>query len=257
MTKFELAFFDIDGTLAKHSDPKHKTTMYQRVPESARLAIKNLKDVGIEPIIATGRNHGMIKELLSSLNIESFIANNGRYVMFKNKKIAHDTFSNKDIRDIVDYLKQERISYCFETADHLYVNQNSDFVDDGSMELEEIGENDIPENIIQMIVRSKKTFEIPIKGIQAVKVAPRVYDITMENSNKAVGVKKMLSAMDIKKESTIAFGDEENDLEMFKSTGYTVSMGNGIDEIKKISDYVTDNVDDDGVWKACKALNLF
>lgn len=257
VTKFKLAFFDIDGTLAKHSDPSHRTTMYQRVPESARLAIKKLKDAGIEPIIATGRNHGMIKELLALLNIESFIANNGRYVMFKNKKIAHDTFKETDVRSIIDYFKQEQIPYCFETTDHLYINQNSNFVDDGSMGLERIGENDIPQNIIQMIVRSNKSIKIPIKGIQAVKVAPQVYDITMENSNKAVGIKKILAAMKIEKEDTIAFGDEENDLEMFQNVGYTVAMGNGIEKIKEISDYVTNDVDDDGVWNACEELNLF
>lgn len=257
MTNFKLAFFDIDGTLAEHSDPKNQTTMLQRVPESTKLSIKNLKSVGIEPIIATGRNHGMIRELLNALEIDSFIANNGRYVVFQDKKISHDTFDHEQVKEIVEYFDQRKIDYCFETDDHLFINRNSKFLDDGSMGLERIGEGEIPSEVIQMIVRSKNSFEIPIPKIQAVKVAPRVYDITMENSNKSVGVNKILTAMNIDANESLAFGDEENDIEMFNAVGYGVSMGNGIDEIKKLSDYVTSDVSDNGIWNACKYLNLF
>lgn len=257
MSKFKLAFFDIDGTLAKHSDPNHITKMIDRVPQSTKSAIEQLKISGIEPVIATGRNHGMIKNLLDSLKIDSFIANNGRYVVFKDQKVAHDTFTKEQVKDIVAYFDQRQISYCFETCDHLFINENSNFLDDGSMGLEKIEDNVIPDEIIQMIVRSDEPFEVPIDGIQSVKVAPKVYDITMANSNKAVGINKILPAMDIRPEETLAFGDEENDIEMFGAVGFSVAMGNGTKKIKSLADYVTDSVDNNGIWNACKYLKLF
>ena len=257
MSQYKLAFFDIDGTLAAHNDPKVKSSMVERVPESTRLAIKKLKETGVEPIIATGRNHGMIRELLQSLNIGSFIANNGRYVVYKNQKIAHDVFSKDHLQEIVKYFGSKHIDYCFETIDHLYINQSSQFLDDGAMDLDKIPDGKIPDEVIQMIVRSKDSFDVPIDGIQAVKVAPGVFDITMENSNKAVGIDRILSAMKIRAGETIAFGDEENDIEMFEKAGYTIAMGNGIPKIKELANYVTTDVTDDGIWNACIALKLF
>ncbi|MFD1419093.1 HAD family hydrolase [Companilactobacillus keshanensis] len=257
MSQYKLAFFDIDGTLASHNDPKIKSSMVDRVPESTRLAIKELKKSGIEPIIATGRNHGMIRDLLQSLNISSFIANNGRYVVFNDQTIAHDVFSRDHLQEIVKYFKSKHIDYCFETNDHLYLNKSSKFLDDGAMDLDKIPDGEIPDKVIQMIVRSKESFDIPIGGIEAVKVAPGVFDITMENSNKAVGIDKILSAMKIRVGETLAFGDEENDIEMFEKAGYTIAMGNGIPQIKKLADFVTTDVNDDGIWNACIALKLF
>jgi hydroxymethylpyrimidine pyrophosphatase-like HAD family hydrolase len=45
--------------------------------------------------------------------------------------------------------------------------------------------------------------------------------------------------MDIPKERIIAFGDENNDLEMIEFAGVGVAMSNGIDELKSIADEVT------------------
>ena len=45
--------------------------------------------------------------------------------------------------------------------------------------------------------------------------------------------------MDIPKERIIAFGDENNDLEMIDYAGVGVAMSNGIDELKSIADEVT------------------
>ena len=48
----------------------------------------------------------------------------------------------------------------------------------------------------------------------------------------------------------MAVGDQDNDIEMLKAAGIAVAMGNGTEELKKIADYVTDTVDNDGVVKA-------
>jgi hydroxymethylpyrimidine pyrophosphatase-like HAD family hydrolase len=39
---------------------------------------------------------------------------------------------------------------------------------------------------------------------------------------------------------------------MLKTVGLSVAMGNAPDELKAIADYVTDHIDDDGVYKALK-----
>ena len=58
------------------------------------------------------------------------------------------------------------------------------------------------------------------------------------------------------KEEIIAFGDGENDLEMLAFAGVGVAMGNADEEVKEVADYVTTEIDDDGIWNACKHFKL-
>ena len=60
----------------------------------------------------------------------------------------------------------------------------------------------------------------------------------------------------IRQEEMIAFGDGENDMEMLQFAGIGVAMGNAEAEVKALADYVTADIDDDGIWKACKHFGL-
>jgi hydroxymethylpyrimidine pyrophosphatase-like HAD family hydrolase len=40
---------------------------------------------------------------------------------------------------------------------------------------------------------------------------------------------------------TVAVGDEQNDISMIQTAHVGVAMKNGIDELKKVADYVTEN----------------
>ena len=55
----------------------------------------------------------------------------------------------------------------------------------------------------------------------------------------------------------VVFGDSRNDLSMFRGPWTKVAMGNAIPELKELADFVTADVADDGIYKACEALNLF
>ena len=45
----------------------------------------------------------------------------------------------------------------------------------------------------------------------------------------------------------MACGDQDNDIEMLLAAGVKVAMGNATEDLKKIADYVTETVDNDGV----------
>ena len=55
---------------------------------------------------------------------------------------------------------------------------------------------------------------------------------------------------------TISFGDAKIDLSMFELCAYNVAMGNGGIEIKEAADYITTDVNDDGLYNAFKYLKL-
>ena len=55
---------------------------------------------------------------------------------------------------------------------------------------------------------------------------------------------------------TISFGDAKIDLSMFECCAFNVAMGNGGPEIKEAADYITTDVNDDGLYDAFKYLKL-
>ena len=55
---------------------------------------------------------------------------------------------------------------------------------------------------------------------------------------------------------TIAFGDAKIDIPMFECCAFGVAMGSGGEEIRACADYVTDDVDKDGLYKAFVHLGL-
>ncbi|MFL6562432.1 MAG: HAD hydrolase family protein, partial [Bacillus sp. (in: firmicutes)] len=58
-------------------------------------------------------------------------------------------------------------------------------------------------------------------------------------------------------ERIIAFGDEDNDLEMLEYAGYGIAMGNAIDKVKTIANEVTLSNEEDGVGQyLAELLNL-
>jgi hydroxymethylpyrimidine pyrophosphatase-like HAD family hydrolase len=55
----------------------------------------------------------------------------------------------------------------------------------------------------------------------------------------------------------VVFGDAVNDITMFVDDWTKVAMGNAIPELKARADYITTDVDKDGIYNACIALGLF
>lgn len=74
-----------------------------------------------------------------------------------------------------------------------------------------------------------------------------IIEIVRKGIHKAVGLKKISNYFGIPQERIIAFGDEDNDLEMIDYAGVGVAMGNAIDEIKNIAKHITDTNENSGV----------
>ena len=78
----------------------------------------------------------------------------------------------------------------------------------------------------------------------------------MPDITKAHAIDELLQYLGAKKEDTIAFGDAKVDIPMLEYCAYGVAMGNGGAEIKEMADYITDDVDCDGLYHAFEKLGL-
>lgn len=75
-------------------------------------------------------------------------------------------------------------------------------------------------------------------------------------ASKARGLERLCAYFKIPMEKTVAFGDSMNDYEIVRAAGIGVAMGNAVEELKQVADYVTTPIGEDGVWNACVNLKL-
>jgi len=84
-----------------------------------------------------------------------------------------------------------------------------------------------------------------------------IIEVVRKGIHKAVGLQKIADYFGIPRDRIIAFGDEDNDLEMIDYAGVGVAMDNAIDDLKGIAKHITDSNEDSGVGNfLAKYLNL-
>lgn len=74
-------------------------------------------------------------------------------------------------------------------------------------------------------------------------------ELIPEGISKATAIKQVQNQLNISPEHTFTFGDGENDIEMFKTSKYSVAMDNASDLVKKQANFTTDTYLNDGVAK--------
>ena len=79
-------------------------------------------------------------------------------------------------------------------------------------------------------------------------------EVLKKGVNKAFGLEKLAAALNIDPCEIAAIGDAANDIEMLEYAGLAIAMGNASEEVKAISDILTDTNENNGVIKAIDNL---
>lgn len=250
-------FFDIDGTLVSF-----KT---HQVPDSTIEALKQLKKKGIKIFIATGRGKDGLK-VLDEIEFDGYITLNGQYCYDKDLIIYQNTIDPHDLQNLVNYLDNHQVPCGFTEEYDKYYNYRDWRVD----EIHRITQNDgqPAKDCSQVCTRKiyqcqcfvdeaeeKELLKLMPNCISA-RWHPMFCDISPKGGTKQNGIDKFLEYYHLQLSETMAFGDGGNDIPMLNHVNLAVAMGNGNEEVKKAADYVTDEVDLDGVVKALKHFNL-
>ena len=83
--------------------------------------------------------------------------------------------------------------------------------------------------------------------LYVIRSTPRFCEFSSPSATKGNAVRFLAEKWGINKEEIMACGDQDNDIEMLLAAGVKVAMGNATEDLKKIADYVTETVDNDGV----------
>ena len=88
------------------------------------------------------------------------------------------------------------------------------------------------------------------RNVTGVRWHPDFTDMIPADGGKPRGIRCFMEHHGFSREQTMAFGDGGNDIAMLRFAGIGVAMGNANDEVKAVADYVTDDVDHDGIMNA-------
>ncbi|MBQ9663699.1 MAG: HAD hydrolase family protein [Oscillospiraceae bacterium] len=250
-------FFDIDGTLLAGGPLGY-------VPESTKLAVKKLKEAGHFLAIATGRAQFMGAPYMQLLGMENMVSDGGNGITIDGELIGIEPLNKADVVALVRECEERGFPWGLAVD-----NSDVRLVPDGRF-YEATHDNYIKCRIVPgldpedqeiiykayVVCREPEEYTLEsLKKLPWCRYMPEYFFV--EPTEKAVGIRRMMDYYHADYSDAIVFGDGANDLTMFTDDWTKVAMGNAIPELKAKADYVTTDVDQDGIYNACLALGLF
>lgn len=253
-------FFDIDGTLV--SFKTHK------VPQSTKEALKLLRQKGIKLFIATGRAFMSIDNL-DNFQFDAYITLNGGYCLTGNKEVIYKSkIPSNNIYALNDYLKNTEMFPCMAaTEDEITINYIDDdvrhilelinFATPVIKSFEEVRDIEVFQ-LMAFVDKEKEDYLMKniLTDCAPTRWNPLFTDIIREGNSKQTGMDKLLDYYHIDLSETMAFGDGGNDIPMLQHASVSIAMGNAHDDVKQAASYITDSVDEDGIWNALKKFSI-
>lgn len=254
----KIIIFDIDGTLY---DNRNKC-LY----ESSIECIKELYKKGHELVIASGRSYPMINNIEKIKKyINTYILINGQIILRDGKEIYKDPIDTNKLRVLLEDFDKWDIPYGCISSSLERLNKVNDDVNYAytSFCLKEPVVDEkyyLKDDIYQIwcFSDSEKVRDFIFKhpDYDFMAWGGTGYDVVPKGKNKANTIIKLIDILNYDMKDVIAIGDGYNDINMIKTVGFGIAMGNACEELKEAADYITDDIDKDGVYKAFKYLKM-
>lgn len=271
---------DVDGTLIDYET---------KLPASAAKAVQMARSNGHKVYICTGCSKAEIGQR-NLCEVDGMIGGNGAYVEDGDHVVMHQGLSKEDVKHIVDWCNERKLGFYLEANSGMYCNDYmleqgpltmikyaqgkgadlsqakasaDDFVN-GFIHLqgEALYRDDV--NKISFILSSyqdhldsQKEFPHLVANTWGGKGEVALFgDLGPTGITKRHAIEVLLEYLHADQKDTISFGDAKIDLSMFACCAFNVAMGNGGEEIKAAANYITTDVNDDGIYRAFEYLNL-
>lgn len=251
-------FMDVDGTLLSHRT--------HGVPKSTVRSLEMLRQKGIKVFVCTGRHLPELRKLpLGNLEFDGFVTLNGQLVLDREGNLLFGNPLPEPVRRALGELfVQHRLPMLLMEENRLYINFINGLVERVQQQISSA----LPQTgayegnpIYQASVYLENKDETLLRaclpeGARMVRWNNEGVDVISATGGKAEGMKQLLRHFGLQPGEVMAFGDGENDTDMLSFAGIGVAMGNGAPCAKVAADYVTADIDDDGVEKALRHFAL-
>jgi Cof subfamily protein (haloacid dehalogenase superfamily) len=116
-----------------------------------------------------------------------------------------------------------------------------------------VGVSDDHDLVAQAEAAVQKSYDT---HVSAARSQPHYLDVTHPTANKGVVVERLSHRFNIPQEQIATFGDQLNDVLMFRRGGISVAMGNASEAVRREATYVTKSNEDDGFAEAVERYVL-
>lgn len=257
-TDIRAVFFDVDGTLTSF--------VTHEIPMSTIDALYRLREHGVRIFICTGRapsQFAVVSHMLP-MTFDGIVAANGQYCFDDHGVLDTKSLDTDDIAVIVDWLdRHPDVVANFSERDYVYFNQITPAMEAAWNQLGKTAPTryvDDPHirplthetlQISPFITRDQEAELTGLcRNVAGVRWHPDFTDLIPADGGKPHGMQCFMNRYGLTREQTMAFGDGGNDITMLEYAGIGVAMGNANNRVKASADYVTDDVDHDGVMNA-------
>ena len=279
MSDKKIVFLDVDGTLTNYEN---------MVPESAKVAIRQARANGHRVYMCTGRSKAENPPEITEIGFDGIIGGNGCYVESDGEVVMHQLITLEQCKHIVDWLHSRGLEFYLESNNGLFASEHfreasrdvmvayakgkgataneaeetaSAFVNGliygGELYRDDLNKVSFILSSYQDHLDSIEEFPDLVARTWGGKGEHALFgDLGVKGVDKAVSVRKLVDYLGADMADTFAFGDAKVDIPMFEACAVGVCVGSGGDEAKAAADYVTDAVDDDGVYNAFKHFGL-
>jgi Cof subfamily protein (haloacid dehalogenase superfamily) len=247
----KLVAVDLDGTLLNKEG---------HVPEENAWALKKFDQQGGTVALATGRSIQSAKEVFAQLNLSGYtLASNGAYVarieqgeikeVLKNYTIIPET-----VKTALSLAMKSGVTVVASRAtqdDRISFAQDKNEVNSpyyAQFNLKESKAEDLWEQIdkdTSKLVKLRSQLEM--KQINSSYSDKYWLEVMADGVNKGAALKFLTNYLSMELSEVIAFGDQENDLEMLEISGNSIAMENAAPAVKKVADKLTKSNQDSGV----------
>ncbi len=250
--------FDVDGTL--------RDNVNHEIKESTLNALKKLKEAGHYLVVSTGRGYDSLKrtQIFDILKWDGYVMNNGQLILDKDQNIIHKyTMNPKSVLKMIEIADSLDMPLTLKMDERIITREPNEYVYEtqkyfGNV-IPPVGRYNGKDDVYAICLFSYPGYDYePFKHVEGINIAvgkTTYADGTISTVSKATGNLELAHLFN--HDDYIAFGDSQNDLEMFDKATLSICMGDGDEVAKEKADYVTDTIDNDGIEKACLHFNYW
>lgn len=250
-------FFDIDGTLTINDPVTHQSI----VPESTKRTLKRLKENGHFVSIATGRAHWMAMDVVNLVNIDNLVTDGGNGIVLGGELVELLPLDHEKAAELCKQIHSQGrgVGVALHDSNQLYC-QNDRFARDNpsfasfiNYVIDENLDFDREKNIYKIFISISEEEE---KDYPILQTMPHMRyhpnNLMIEPTDKYSGIERVMAYLHGSMDDVVVFGDGWNDMDMFSKAPLSIAMGNAVEPLKEMADFVTRSVDEDGIEYACR-----
>lgn len=264
MLDIKALVLDLDGTLLS-SDKSISYRNYQ--------AVKGCFESGINVIIATARPPRAVQQFVGNLSFADYrVFYNGALITCTSRQIQRHYSIPMQISQRINKFITSNAPYAvlsYEVNDSWYTS--TPILDSHCSKFGIRQTDPRPEVADVDFIDSLSPTKILVLGYDGWKDLVRSFgekvnvlatdegalvQIADKSASKENALQWVLSEIGISPENVMVFGDDYNDVGLFRVCGYPIAMGNAIAELKNSAKHITESNDDDGVAVALERLLL-